>query len=54
MEINKLPAIAECWRVDNLIGNTGIQYTMVRNRFFEIFQNLHFADNRKDNKHICI
>ena len=24
MAINKLPTIAECWRVDNMIGNDGI------------------------------
>ena len=50
MAINKLPTIAEYWRVDNLIGNDGIQNTMIRNRFCEIFQNLHFADKRKDCK----
>ena len=50
MAINKLPRIAEYWRVDNLIGNDDIQNTMIRNRFCEILQNLHFADNRKDNK----
>ena len=50
MAINKLPTIAEYWRVDNLIGNDGIQNTMIRNRFCEILQNLHFADNRKDDK----
>ena len=50
MAINKLPTIAEYWRVDNLIGNGGIQNTMVRNRFYEILQSLHFADNRKDDK----
>ena len=50
MTINKLSTIAEYWRVDNLIGNDGIQNTMIRNRFCEILQNLHFADNRKDNK----
>ena len=50
MAINKLPTIAECWRVDNLIGNDGSQNMMIRNRFCEILQNLHFADNRKDNK----
>ena len=44
MAINKLPTIAEYWRVDNLIGNDGIQNTMIRNRFCEILQNLHFAD----------
>ena len=47
---NKLPRIAEYWRVDNLIGNDGIQNTMIWNRFCEIFQNLHFADNKKDDK----
>ena len=50
MAINKLHTIAEYWRVDNLIGNDGIQNTMIRNRFCEILQNLHFADNRKDDK----
>ena len=50
MAINKLPTIAEYWRVDNLIGNDGIQNTMIRNRFCEILQNLHFADSRKDYK----
>ena len=50
MAINKLPTIAEYWGVDNLIGNDGIQNTMIRNRFCEILQNLHFADSRKDDK----
>ena len=36
MAINKLPTIAEYWRVDNLIGNDGIQNTMIRNHFCEI------------------
>ena len=47
MAINKLPTIAEYWRVDNLISNDGIQNTVIRNRFCEIPQNLYFADNRK-------
>ena len=38
MAINKLPKIAEYWRVDNLIGNDGIQNTMIRNRFYEILK----------------
>ena len=50
MAVNKLSTIAECWRVDKLIGNDGIQDTMIRNHFCEIIQNLHFTDNRKDNK----
>ena len=48
MAINKLPKIAEYWRVDSLIGNDGIQNTMIRNCLCEILQNLHFADDRKD------
>ena len=34
--INKLPTIAEYWRVDNLIGNNSIQNTMIFVRFFKI------------------
>ena len=44
--INKLPTIAEYWRVDN----DSIQNTMIRNRFCEILQNLHFENNRKVDK----
>ena len=50
MAINKLPTIAEYWRVDNLIGNDSIQNRMIRNRFCEILQNLPSVDNRKDDK----
>ena len=50
MAINKFPTIAEYWRGDNLIGNDGIQNTVLRNRFCEILQNLHFGGNRKDDK----
>ena len=50
MAINKLSTIAEYWRIDNLIGNDGIHNTMIRNRFCKILQNVHSADNRKDDK----
>ena len=50
MAINKLPTIAEYWRVDNLISNDGIQNTMIQNRFREILRILHCADNRKYDK----
>ena len=50
MATNKFLTIAEDWRVNNLIGNDGIQSTMIRSRFCEIFQNLRFADNRKNDK----
>ena len=48
--INKSPTIAEYWKVDNLIGNDGIQNKMIRNRFREVLQNLHFADNKENDK----
>ena len=50
MAINKLPKIAEYWRVDNVTGYNVIQNTIIGNRFCEIFQNLHFADNTYDDK----
>ena len=50
MAINKLLMIAEYWRLDNLIGNDGIQNTMIRSRFCESLQHLYFADNRKNDK----
>ena len=50
MAINKLQAIAEYWRVDNLIGNIVIQNTMIWNCFCEILDNRHFADNSYDEK----
>ena len=50
MAINKLPTTAEYWKKDNLISSDGIQNTMIGNLFFEILQNLHFADNTKDDK----
>ena len=34
----------------NLIGNDGVQNTMIPNHFCEVFQNLHFTDKRKDDK----
>ena len=45
MAIKKLPT-----RIDNLIGNDGIQSIMTQNRFSETLQNLHFANIRKHDK----
>ena len=47
---NKLPTISEYWRVDNQIGSDGIQNSIIRKRFCQILQNLHLADNRKDDQ----
>ena len=52
MAVNKLPTITKYWRVDNLIGNDGIQNTMIWKRFCEILQNLYFEDDRKDDKKV--
>ena len=50
MARNKLPRIAEYWRVDDVISNDSIQNTMIWNCFCEILKNLQFADNRKGDK----
>ena len=50
MATNEFLAIAEDWRVNNLISNDSIQNTMIRSHFCKIFQNLHLADNRKNDK----
>ena len=50
MAINTLATIVVYWNVDQFIGNGGIQNAMFRDRLFKILQNLHFAENRKDNK----
>ena len=47
MAINKLPTIAENWRGQS-DDNDDIQNTTIQNRFCEILQNLHFAENRKN------
>ena len=44
MTINNLRKISDYWTVDNLVSTDGIQNKMIRNRFCEIFQNLHFGD----------
>ena len=45
MGINNLPRIAMYWSTDPFIGNRGIQEVMIKNRFEEITQYLHFADS---------
>ena len=47
MGINKLPSLAEYWRVDEFVGNDGIKNVTTRKRFLEILKNLHFVDNTK-------
>ena len=48
---DKLPRIADYWKDDPFIGNTGIKQTMTRNRFQEISQFLHLADSMRTPSH---
>ena len=48
MAVNKLPNISMYWNYEHFIGNTGIQNVFTRTRFQEILQNIHFADNSKN------
>ena len=42
--IKHLPAIKDYWSVEEGLGNRLIQKAMTRARFWEILQNMHFAD----------
>ena len=50
MGISKLPSVASYWVVEQCIGNDGIKNVMTCQRFQDILQNLHFANNEKDDK----
>ena len=45
MGIHKPPKMRDYWSVDEGLGNILIQKMMTTDRFLEILQNLHFADN---------
>ena len=45
MSIHKLPKMRDYWSIDEGLGNSLIQKRMTRDRFLEILQNLHSADN---------
>ena len=48
MGINNLPRLAMYWSSDPLIGNTGIQNIMTKNRFEELSQYLHFSNSETE------
>ena len=50
MAVNQLPNISMYWDCDHFIGNNGIQNIFTRGRYQKIFQNLHFADNSKQDQ----
>ena len=43
--INKSPSVANYWDVDHYIGNDGIKTVMTQQRFQDILENLHLANN---------
>ena len=48
--VNKLSIFKTYWKSRQFIGNEGIRNVMGRSRFEDILRNLHFSDNRKDDK----
>ena len=50
MEVNQLLNISMYWDFDHFIGNNVIQNSLTRGRYQEILQNLHFADNSKQDQ----
>lgn len=54
MGINKLPNIELYWIKDVVFHNTFISSIMTRDRFIQIFYNLHLADNSLEPKREAI
>ena len=50
MGINSLPSMKHCWSKDNIFHNSFISSIMSRNRFFQIFYNLHRGNSSLDPK----
>jgi len=50
MGINSLPSMKHYWSKDNVFHNSFISSIMSRNRFLQIFYNLHLADNSLEPK----
>ncbi|CAF3198404.1 unnamed protein product [Rotaria socialis] len=50
MGINSLPSMKHYWSNDNVFHNSFISSIMSRNRFLQIFYNLHLADNLSEPK----
>ena len=45
MGINKFPEMRDYWSVKECLGDILIQKTITRERFLQILQNIHFANN---------
>ena len=46
----KLRNVKCCWSVDSYLSNDGVRNGMTRNRFMNVLQDLHFADNETVDK----
>ena len=51
MPISKLPNLKCYWSADSYFSNDGVRNTMIRNRFVNILQNLHFNGNETADKY---
>ena len=52
MGLAKLPSIRDYWRGDELVWQLFVQYHMTRDRFEEIWRNLHFSDNNDKSRKV--
>ena len=50
MAVNQLPNLSMYCDCDHFVGNNGIQNIYTGSLYQEILQNLHFADNSKQNQ----
>ena len=50
MGVNQLPSISMYWDYDHFIGNNDMENIFTKGRYQEIMQNLHFADNSKQDQ----
>ena len=52
MAVNQLQNIPLYWDCDHFVGNAGIQNIFTRTRYQYVLRNLHFADNKKQDKSV--
>ena len=50
MAVNQLPSISMRWDYDHFIGNNDMENILTKGKYQEIMQNLHFADNSKQDQ----
>ena len=50
IDVNQLPSTPKCWDCHHFVSSGGIQNIFMKLRYQEVLQNLHFADNAKQDK----